>query len=59
MPYRIKNYTKKQAKKYGLTVKPSKLRGKKIDVFKKDKKVSRSASKKVEVEEETKENTEE
>lgn len=40
MPYRIKNYTKKQAKKYGLTVKPSKLRGKKIDVFKKDKKVA-------------------
>lgn len=40
MPYRIKNYTKKQAKKYGLTVKPSKLRGKKIDVFKNGKKIA-------------------
>lgn len=40
MPYKIKAYTKKQAKKYGLTVKPSRVRGKKIDVFKKGKKVA-------------------
>ena len=40
MPYRIKNYTKQQAKKYGLSVKPSKVRGKKIDVFKKGVKVA-------------------
>ena len=40
MPYLIKSYTKKQAKKYGLTVKPSRNKGKKIDVFKKGVKVA-------------------
>lgn len=40
MSYRIKTYTKNQAKKIGVTVKPSKVRGKKIDVFKKGQKVA-------------------
>jgi hypothetical protein len=40
MPYQIKDYTKQQAKKYGLSVKPSKSRGKKIDVFKKGVKIA-------------------
>ena len=40
MGYKITNYTKQQAKKYGLTVKPSKKKGKKIDVFKNGKKVA-------------------
>ena len=40
MPYRITNYTRKQAKKLGVTVKPSKVKGKKIDVFKKGEKVA-------------------
>ena len=40
MPYRIKAYTKTQAKKLGVSVKPSKVKGKKIDVFKKGKKVA-------------------
>jgi hypothetical protein len=35
MPYRITNYTRKQAKKLGVTVKPSTIKGKKIDVFNK------------------------
>ena len=35
MAYTIKTYTKNQAKKIGVTVKPSKTKGKKIDVFKK------------------------
>ena len=39
MAYLITKYTKAQAKKYGLTVKPSKNKGKKIDVFKNDKKL--------------------
>lgn len=34
MPYRITNYTYKQAKKLGLKVKPSTNKTKKIDVFK-------------------------
>ena len=34
MAYRIKSYTKAQAKKYGVEVRPSKNKGKKIDVFK-------------------------
>lgn len=38
--YRIKDYTKKQAKKLGVIVKPSKNKGKKIDVFKKGVKVA-------------------
>lgn len=37
--YAIKPYTKRQAKKYGLVVKPSKVKGKKIDVFKDEKKL--------------------
>lgn len=40
MAYRIKRYTQTQAKKLGVIVKPSKLKGKKIDVFKGDKKVA-------------------
>lgn len=40
MAYRIKEYTKKQARKLGVQVKPSKVKGKKIDVFKKGKKVA-------------------
>tara|TARA_R110002012_G_scaffold277006_1_gene464141 strand:+ start:2638 stop:2931 length:294 start_codon:yes stop_codon:yes gene_type:complete len=40
MAYRIKRYTQTQAKKLGVSVKPSKLKGKKIDVFKGDKKVA-------------------
>jgi hypothetical protein len=40
MPYRITDYTKNQAKKIGVSVKPSKVQGKKIDVFKDGKKVA-------------------
>lgn len=40
MAYTITTYTKKQAKKHGLTVKQSKVKGKKIDVFKNGKKVA-------------------
>jgi hypothetical protein len=41
MPYRITSYTKQQAKKLGVTVKPSKVKGKKLDVYnKKGKKVA-------------------
>ena len=40
MAYRIKEHTKRQARKLGVQVKPSKLKGKKIDVFKKGKKVA-------------------
>ena len=40
MSYTITAYTRKQAKKYGLEVKPSKVKGKKIDVFKNGKKVA-------------------
>ena len=40
MAYRIKEYTKRQAKKLGVQVKPSKVKGKKIDVFKNGKKVA-------------------
>lgn len=39
MPYKIKPYTKAQARKLGVQVKPSKVRGKKIDVFKNGKKI--------------------
>ncbi len=39
MPYRVKPYTTSQAKKYGLIVKPSKVKGKKIDVYKNGKKI--------------------
>lgn len=40
MSYKIKKYTKDKAKKLGLTVKPSKNKGKKIDVFKNGDKVA-------------------
>tara|TARA_B000000609_G_C23866986_1_gene186049 strand:- start:54 stop:347 length:294 start_codon:yes stop_codon:yes gene_type:complete len=40
MAYRIKQYTKDQAKKHGVEVKPSRVKGKKIDVFKKGKKIA-------------------
>ena len=40
MAYRITDYTKNQAKKIGVSVKPSKVQGKKIDVFKDGKKVA-------------------
>ena len=40
MGYRITDYTKQQAKKLGVEVKPSKTKGKKIDVFKRQKSVS-------------------
>jgi hypothetical protein len=39
LPYRITNYTKEQAKKLGVTVKPSSVKGKKIDVFKNGEKI--------------------
>ena len=40
MAYKIKTYTKNQAKKIGVTVMSSKTKGKKIDVFKNGKKVA-------------------
>ena len=40
MPYKIKRHTYTQAKKIGVTVKPSTVKGKKIDVFKNGKKVA-------------------
>tara|TARA_R110000744_G_scaffold360744_2_gene468310 strand:- start:624 stop:902 length:279 start_codon:yes stop_codon:yes gene_type:complete len=40
MPYIIKSYTKTQARKLGVVVKPSKVKGKKIDVFKNGKKIA-------------------
>jgi hypothetical protein len=33
MPYKITSYTKQRAKALGVTIKPSKVKGKKIDVF--------------------------
>jgi hypothetical protein len=38
--YKITQYTQKQAKKLGVKVAPSKTKGKKIDVYKGDKKVA-------------------
>jgi|TARA_R110000744_G_C19234213_1_gene548505 hypothetical protein len=38
--YFITNYTKTQAKKLGVVVKKSKIKGKKIDVFKNEKKIA-------------------
>jgi hypothetical protein len=38
--YTIKNYTRKQAKRLGVVVKPSTNKTKKMDVFKKNKKVA-------------------
>lgn len=40
MPYRIKRYSYNQAKRLGVTIKPSKTLGKKIDVFKNGEKVA-------------------
>ena len=40
MPYTITNYTFKQAKKLGVTVRPSTNKTKKIDVYKKGNKVA-------------------
>ena len=40
MPYTITSYTKSKAKKNGVEVKPSKIKGKKIDGFKGGKKVA-------------------
>jgi len=40
MPYKITKYTYRQAKKLGVSVKPSKNKTKKIDVFKKDRKIA-------------------
>lgn len=40
MPYKITSYTKAKAKKLGVTVKTSKTKGKKLDVFKKGIKVA-------------------
>lgn len=40
MPYNITNYTYTQAKKLGLTVKPSTNKTKKIDIFKQGKKIA-------------------
>ena len=40
MPYKIKRHTYTQAKRLGVVVKPSQVKGKKIDVFKKGKKVA-------------------
>jgi len=40
MSYTITNYTKSRAKDIGVTVKPSKVKGKKLDVYKNDKKVA-------------------
>jgi hypothetical protein len=40
MAYHIKNYTKSKAKELGVKVAPSKVKGKKIDVFKDGKKVA-------------------
>lgn len=40
MPYTITNYTFLQAKKLGLTVKPSSNKTKKIDIFKQGKKIA-------------------
>jgi len=40
MPYKITKYTYRQAKKIGVSVKPSKNKTKKIDVFKQDRKIA-------------------
>lgn len=40
MPYQITEYTKNQAKKLGVSVKPSTNKKKKLDVFKNNKKVA-------------------
>jgi len=40
MPYRITEYSKGQARKLGVTIKPSKVKGKKVDVFKNGEKIA-------------------
>lgn len=40
MPYEIKEYSKIKASKLGVDIKPSKSKGKKIDVFKEGKKIT-------------------
>jgi len=40
MSYNVTTYTKRRAKDIGVTVRPSKVKGKKIDVYKNDKKVA-------------------
>ena len=40
MPYKIRTYSKSQAQKLGVDIKPSKNKSKKIDVFKAGKKVA-------------------
>ena len=40
MPYKIKSHTRTQARKLGVSVKPSKVKGKKIDVFRNGKKIA-------------------
>ena len=40
MTYKITNYTKEKAKKLGVEVKVSKVKGKKLDVFKDGKKIA-------------------
>ena len=40
MPYKITTYTLNQAKKLGVQVKPSRTKGKKIDIYKDGKKVA-------------------
>jgi hypothetical protein len=40
MPYKITNYTKAQAKKLGVSVRQSSVKGKKIDVVKDGKKIA-------------------
>jgi hypothetical protein len=40
MAYTITNYTKQQANKLGVVVKPSSVKGKKIDVFKNGEKIA-------------------
>ena len=40
MTYKITNYTKDKAKKLGVEVKVSKVKGKKLDVFKDGKKIA-------------------
>ena len=40
MPYKIKNYSFEQAKKLNVEIKPSRVKNKKIDVFKDGKKIA-------------------
>lgn len=40
MPYKISDYSYKQADKLGVTIKPSTQKGKKIDVFKQNQKIA-------------------